>query len=510
LSKNNTSKFVCTILCSGLAIAINYLISMALTPYITKTMGTDAYGFISLAKTFSQYAIIFTAGLNSYAARFISLAHHKGNENDEKKYFNSVFFANVFLSTVILFISIFIIIFLDNLINIPPELISQVKILFLFNFVNYLVLSTGTCFSVYGHIQNKLAVVNLVKIFAYITEALALVLMFLVFPAKLYYVGLALLLSSVCIFSCDALICKKELPVLKINYKYFSLSAVKELLISGIWNSINSLGNILNTGLDLLITNIMLTATAMGQLSIVKTLSTIFVTLFQTIATPWQPILLKKYSSKDIDGTVLSFKHSIKITAFFSNILFAGLFVYGIPYFRLWTPEQNENLLYKLLVITLLGMLIEGPIYPLLYTYTLTLKNVIPCFVTIGSGLLNIVGMYLMLKYTSMGVYAIVLTTSVLAWLVYFVFTPLYTSYCLNIKWYTFYPTLLRVLIAGLACVGTCSVVNLVYTPNTWISLILSAFVCVILCVPIYALMVISKSEFKTAIAKIVKRRNAI
>ena len=510
LQKGNTTRFVSTILCAGLAVIINYMISMALTPYITKTMGTDAYGFISLAKTFSQYATVFTAGLNSYAARFIALAHHKKDTDAEKKYYSSVFYANVFLSVIILIIAAFLVVFLERIIKIPTHLINDVKILFLLNFVNFLVLATGTCFSVYGHINNKLALTNIIKIIAYISEAIVLVLMFAILPAKLYYVGIALLLSSICIFILNAYVSHKDMPELEIKHKYFSFKAVKELVLSGIWNSINSLGNILNTGLDLLITNLMLTAVAMGRLSIVKTLSTIFVTLFQTVTSPWQPILLKKYSSGNIHGTVSNFKQGIKITAFFSSLLFAGLIAYGLPYFKLWTPGENTSMLYNLTVVTLLGMLIEGTTFPLLYTYTLTLKNKLPCFVTIGSGLLNVIGMYFMLKFTNVGIYSVVITTSILAWMVYFIFTPIYTAHCLKIKWFTFYPTILRVLIASLICLSICFGMSLIYMPTSWIGLIFSAGVCVIVCAPIYILTVASKVELKNLTNKIIRRKNRV
>ena len=510
MAKGNTTRFLSTIACAGLAVVINYLISLALAPYITETLGTDAYGFISLAKTFSQYAIIFTGALNSYAARFISIAHHKGDTDAEKKYFSSVFYANVILSAFILLIAVFVIVFLEQIIQIPTHLVGDVKALFTLNFVNYLVLSTGTCFSVYGYIQNKLALTNLVKMCSYLLEAIVLVCLFRFLTGKLYYVGIALLVSSLCIFMLDTIFCKKNLPNLEIRRRHFSLKAVKELVLSGIWNSINSLGNILNTGLDLLITNLMLTPIAMGQLSIVKTLSTIFVTLFQTVTSPWQPILLKKYSTGDTNGTILGFKQGIKITAFFSSLLFAGLIAYGIPYFKLWTPGEDIHLLYSLLIVTLFSTVIEGAAYPLLYTYTLTLKNKLPCFVTIASGLLNVAGMYAMLKFTNIGIHSIVLTTSVLAWCVYFVFTPLYTAHCLNVPWYTFYPTLLRVLFAAMLCTGICLTVAWLWSPTTWLGLICSAVICAVVCAPIYALAVATKDELKIIISKLTGRKSEV
>ena len=66
-----------TMLVTGLAYAVNYGITLVLTPYITRTVGTEAYGFVTLAKQFTQYATIVTTALNTYAARYIGLAWHK-------------------------------------------------------------------------------------------------------------------------------------------------------------------------------------------------------------------------------------------------------------------------------------------------------------------------------------------------------------------------------------------------------------------------------------------------
>ena len=52
-----------------------------------------------------------------------------------------------------------------------------------------------------------------------------------------------------------------------------SFSKIKNLLKNGIWNSLNQLGNELNSGLDLLISNLMLSAVAMGQISVVKNIA---------------------------------------------------------------------------------------------------------------------------------------------------------------------------------------------------------------------------------------------
>lgn len=85
-------------------------------------------------------------------------------------------------------------------------------------------------------------------------------------------------------------------PELKYDAKKFSIDSVKELVSSGIWNSINNLGNVLNSGLDLIITNLMLTATAMGQISVAKNLATICYTLVGTIANAFKPLQTRYYA----------------------------------------------------------------------------------------------------------------------------------------------------------------------------------------------------------------------
>ena len=80
-----------TLLLSGVAYVVNYGILLVLTPFITRNIGAEAYGFVTLAKEFSQYAAILTMALNTYAARYIGLSYHKNDIHGANVYFASVF-----------------------------------------------------------------------------------------------------------------------------------------------------------------------------------------------------------------------------------------------------------------------------------------------------------------------------------------------------------------------------------------------------------------------------------
>ena len=64
---------------SLLVFAINMGVNFFLSPYIVKNIGTEAYGFVSLANNFVNYATIITLAINSMASRFITIAIHINN-----------------------------------------------------------------------------------------------------------------------------------------------------------------------------------------------------------------------------------------------------------------------------------------------------------------------------------------------------------------------------------------------------------------------------------------------
>ena len=55
---NKYMKLFQTMVVTGLAYMLNYGINLVLVPYITDNVGTEAYGYVSLAKQFAEYAAI--------------------------------------------------------------------------------------------------------------------------------------------------------------------------------------------------------------------------------------------------------------------------------------------------------------------------------------------------------------------------------------------------------------------------------------------------------------------
>ena len=165
------------------------------------------------------------------------------------------------------------------------------------------------------------------------------------------------------------------------NKDSFSVSKLKNLVGNGIWNSLNSLGNELNSGLDLIISNLFLNGVATGQIAVVKTIGTMFSMLYEVVYQPFQPNLIKAYASGDVNIFINEQKKAMRICGYFSNVAFAGFVALGGLYYKLWLPSEDTKLLHMLTIVTVLGSVTAGVMRPIYYVYTLTLKNKLPCCV---------------------------------------------------------------------------------------------------------------------------------
>lgn len=487
-----------TILITGMTFLLNYGINLFLTSYIIQNVGTEAYGFVSLAKQFAQYASIITMALNTFAVRYIVMAYHNKEYEIANTFFSSVFYGDVVLAGIVVTGLAVVTAFLDQFLRIPKEIVWDVKELFFWVFINLGVTTVFTAYSTAAYIKNKLDVVGIFRGLSYGVEAMVLALMYCFFPAKVSYVGIGLLVASMVIIISNIGICKKYTPKLQLGKRYFSLRAIKQLMFDGIWNSINELGAVLNSGLDLIVCNLMLTPLEMGQLAVAKMIGNIFLNLFQMVAQPFQPLFLKSYAKNEKEKLLGDLKFSMKVSGLMSSIAFAGFTALGMTYYRLWIPNQDIERIYVLTVLTIMINIPGGPMQPLYYIYTLTVKRKIPCIVTFIGGLINVLGMYILIQKTDMGVYAIALTTVVVMFVINFIINPLYMAHVLKLPLYTFFPNVVR---NGMGCIGLVILYRWLarwYEPNSWLMLGICALAYATIGTVVYLLIVCEREEWNT------------
>ena len=491
------SSLLRTVVVTGGAFMINYLIQLLLTPFVTRHVGIEAYGFVTLARNFSQYAAILTMALNSFAARHIAVAYHNNHMERANCYFSSVFFGDVVFAAGIMSIALVLILNLDHVFHISPELVSDVRILFLMVFVNFSIITVFTVFESAAYIKNRLDVTGLFKGLSYVNEALVLILLFNLFRAKVQYVGIGLIAASLTVVLGNICITRRYTPDLRIEYKSVSLDAIKNLVVNGIWTSVNALGDVLNNGLDLLVCNLMLTPLHMGQLAVAKTMHTMFSGLFVIINPAFQPMFLKSYAKRDMTTFLDEMKLAMRVSGLLANLAFAGFAALGLAFYQLWIPQENTQLIYQLTMINMVTLISGGPVQPLFYIYILTLKRKIPSLIAIIGGFCNVIGMYLLIRYTGLGVYAVVLTTAVIMTVINFITNPLYMAHVLKLPLYTFFPGMFRNVICCVILTILFKGISILYTPVTWPILYSCAVFYILLGIGVQMLLLFDHSDRK-------------
>ena len=470
-----------TIILGIIIVGIGSAINIVMVPFITNRLGVEAYGFVTMGRNIADYAGIAMLALNSFAARFMSVSYMKGQEEDFLEYYSTVFITNIVIGAVLLSAGIIVSVFAGDILNVPAKLAIDVPILFIGIFMSSYLMFMSTAYQAVMYAIQRLDLYNLIRIVGLLTQAIILVGLFYFFDGRVWYVGLAYFGQYVILFILCYWVKKRYVNTVRISSGSFSYDKLKKLVLNGIWNSINQIGNVLNSGLDLIVSNLFLAIEIMGIVSITKTVSGLFITINQTVSMSFQPRFLQLFSVGDKEKLLAEFKRATKICGIFSNTIFITFIIYGEEFYRMWVPSLDGKILYALTILAIIPSLFEGYVAPLWYIYTLKMKNRIPCFVTIIGGVMNVMGMLILLSNTPLGAYAVLGTTTVIMTSIYLVFNPIYSSRCLQIKIMYFYPTIIKTLfVAIFSGVFMFYLKNILPPIDDWFSLTISG-VCVFL-----------------------------
>lgn len=492
---------------SFVAYGVSLFISFFLSPYIVRTIGVEANGFIGLANNFVSYASLITIALNSLAGRFITISIYEKDMEKANIYFTSVYYGNLVIAVILGGLGTAVIIFLDKLINIPEKLFIDVCLLFVCLFLNCIISIVGSVFSVATFVTNKLYLESLRNIEANLARALIIISLFVLLTPRVCYVGIGSLLSGIYVLGRNIYYTKTLLPEIHIRKKYFDTKAIIELVLSGVWNTVSRLGQLLLDGLDLLITNIFINPMAMGVMSLSKTLPSLVSGVLSSLVGVFSPDFTILYAEGKRGELLISIRRSMKIMGIMMNLPIVVLLVCGKEFFQLWQPTQDADLLYKLFILNIGCLIFSGGINCLYGIFTVVNKVKANSLVVVGCGLLSTIIVLILLKTTSWGIFAISGVSTVVSILRNLLFTAPYGAYCLNLKWYTFYSDIFRPVLYAIIGTIICMFIGQYIDASTWVMLFVKGIILGIIALAIGLYVILNKDEREFIISKF-KRKN--
>lgn len=439
------------IITNVIAFGSSLCISFVLTPYLITHLGKEVYSFFPLANNFVNYMSIIIIALNSMAARFISIEIFKNNNMRAQEYISSIFISNVFLSVFLLFPAILIVYYLDDLLNIPIESLWDVKLLFGLVFLSMIINTLSSVFGVSVFTKNRLDLKAYKDIVQGLLKVILLLILFLIYPPSIIYLGIVAVGLSFTNFLVDYIFTKKLFSTYTISFSYFRYNLVKEVLISGVWNSVNSLGSILLLGMSLFLANILIGPDASGELSIVQTLSSFMCGIIVLIYSTFLPRMTEKYANGSSINLGKEVRLSQKILSYFATTPILLILLFGNDFYSLWMPTENSDDLQCLSIISMIPLLVHGNMWTI-YGLNVTLnKQKKPSIVLILFGVLNIVLVYLDHVLFEGDLISLISISSAVSVAYYLFYIPLYAARELQIGKFYFYSHMLKTF---LFCIG--------------------------------------------------------
>jgi O-antigen/teichoic acid export membrane protein len=477
---------VATIMSYVVSLGVSFLIS----PYLVKSLGKGTYSFYSISNNFVTYMMILVNALNGMTARFITIEIVKKNDAEANNIFKSVLISNMILCSAFIIPIAFIVANLENILSIPPQSVMDVKLLFVFVCLAMIIRAMTSVYSVSTIAVDRIDLRSYSEIALCILRVLVYTLIFFFYYPRIYYIGIAIVLEAFINMFIQIILTRKLLPQINISKAIFVWKHVKNLLLAGIWNSINSLGNTLLLGMTILLANIFINESASGNISITHMMVGMINGAITAIVLVFIPRLLRKYAQANKEELISEVKKSQKIVGIITNIIIAGIIVLGRDFYSLWMPTVDSGELYVITIIQVIPLLIVGNVWTVYSINMVANKMKTPAIFISCVGLLNIIISLLAVKVLGQNEYAILITSSILSVIYHFVFIPIYGAICINTFKSTFYPCILKSIICTIICSGIgwlikFSLLKANFSINGWISF----FIIVVLLVAVFSVI---------------------
>lgn len=490
---------------------VGFVISFFLTPFVIKKLGADVYGYIGLANNFVSYTSLISVALNSMATRFITISYHKGNLILAKKYYSSVYYSNIFLAIIILCVAFLVVFYLDNLIKIDIQQQWEVKLLFGLTFLNSAISLMFNIYFVPLFIKNRTDISSILNIMSNILRIIFVVVPFSLFKPHLWYYSISALISTLFIGLCNKKIAVKIFPDFKNNKNLYEFKLVKKILLSGWWNLLNKLSDILSTGMDLLLANVFISTLAMGTLSISKTIPTIILSLCASVAIIFAPKLTEYYAKDKILDLQNEIHKNIRIMGIISILPILVFIILGEDFFQLWLPNQDHQKLYQLSCISLFSLMIAMPQESLWNIFTITDKIKISSLSLLFFSILIFITIFISVNFLKDDydkLLAIVISRLVWGGLRSLTFLPIYGAKCLKLKWNTFYPIICKNLAISLCLLILFLIIKYYFIKiDGWGTLTFYSIIISIIVLLIMSLVMLTnnqKKQFKSIIRNLI------
>lgn len=477
-----------------LSLSMRMLVGIWLVPYLVKHIGAAAYGFVPIAAILTEYISVVTNSVNQAISRYLVIDIQKKDWKKANKTFNTSFFSIVGIILIQLPIVFIVLRNFDSIFSVPAELFKDVYTLFLLSITAFLISVFSTIFNTSMYAHNRIDLMRLLDILRIGTRVTTIILLFSIDTPKLYYVGIGEVLAAIIIFFVSMYNWRKLTPKLHIKISDFEKEKLMDMMSMAGWLVVNYVGMLLFIKIDLIVVNRYIGAESAGQYASILQWSNLIRTVIGIFSFLTGPLVLAAYAKKDYQKIKHILLTSMKILGVLVSLAVGVLIVLSKPLLTIWIGEEiaEQALLLKILVVHLS---VNLAVIPLFSINTAMNKVKLPGIVTLSAGVLNFILAVLLATKTELGIYGVAIAGMIVLTLKNAVFTPIYASKILDIKWTTFFQPIWQTTLTMIFIVALGFPLQKILKIDSYIELIVVGLGLIIVAFPFIWRIALSKAD---------------
>jgi len=467
------------------------LTSVAMTlyiPFLIRHLGVAAYGMIPLANAAIMYMATIIDGLNVAANRYLAIDLNRGDVGAANRTFNTSLAISLVATGLMLPLAAGVTWFFPQLFQVPSGLELQSRILFASVALTFFLTMLDSNVAVSTMIVHRFDLRNLVRGLTMITRMGLVLLLFMLLPAQLWYVGLGFVLSALVSLVGNWQLWRLLTPQLRISLAAVDRSRMREMMGFSGWVVINRIGMLLFLGTDLVIVNVYFGPVMTGSYGTLLLFPDLMRNIVDTVSSVLSPAIMSRYALHDFDGLRALAARSLKLFGIGLALPIGLLCGLSRPFLQIWLGPTFGDL--ALLLVVLVGhMSINLATLPLSYVLTAYNKVRIQGVATLLLGVVNVVLAVALARWGSWGAVGVAAATAIVLTVRNLIFLSSYCARVMGLPGWTFYVPLIAGALGTVAvgCVGW--LLTLFWWPQGWLELAaLAAGVTVIYAVWVYAL----------------------
>ncbi|SMP56765.1 MATE family efflux transporter [Anoxynatronum buryatiense] len=474
-------------------VLVSAIQSLWLLGYVQKIMDVEAYGYIAVITSFVNMAHIVTIVFTTFTARYVSLELHKKRINKANEYFNASFFGLLLISGIMVIIFSMLAVSARMWLNVSDQYVSQVQLLLLLIGGSFIVTTFSTPMKAGVYYANKTYIMHGLQVLSYLGRIIFALVLYGYFPAKLWYAYIgSFVIDTISLFVYFS-IYKKLMPGIKITWTSFSAGAMKDIISSGLWMSINKIGAVLLANINVIIMSTLISVYITGVYATIVQFVSLIGVLTMTLLSTFVPNIYRFYADDDIEKFREYVSKCVKIISITNGFIVGGMLVFQKYLLSLFISNDymDHNFIIILTLIYIPLAFSANVLEQVLIAYN---KFKIPAISQLIAGAANIVLILLISKLLNIGIYGILISTIVVAVVRDVFFIPLYTNAVTLYQAKDYYRSVLFGIITCVYTVVISRIMVSIKAPSSWEIFIIEVFLVSVLFVAFY-FVISSKQE---------------